>query len=473
MLKEKMKKIAENIYELPKQKEMIVSGLILASDKLFKNIEEKCIQQLSNICQLPGIVEHGIVMSDVHVGYGFPIGGVAAFDLKKGIISPGGVGYDINCGVRLLATNIPKKEFLEKRDKILNELYKNIPSGIGIGGELKITDKEMSEILESGVEWALKRGFATKDDIEKIEDKGCIKDADASKVSQKAKARGRNQLGTIGSGNHFLEVQFVDEIFDEKTAKVFGLKKDQITILIHTGSRGLGHQTASDYIHKMEKEFGIENLPDRELVYAPLTSLLAKDYIKAMNASANFAFANRQIITYNIRKSFKKFFPNSEIRLVYDVAHNIAKFEPFKIKGKKVELCVHRKGATRSFGKGRKELPKEYQKVGQPVLIPGSMGTASYVLLGTTKAEEFSFASTAHGAGRLMSRTKAKGEITESSLKKELEERNVKFKAGSIKGMLEEAPEAYKDIEEVVNVVDKLGISKKVARLRPLLVIKG
>ena len=469
-----LKKISKNVYEIPKQGKMLVPSVILASEKLIEKIkQDKTLEQAKNISMLPGIVEKSITMPDAHQGYGFPIGGVAAFDLKKGIISPGGVGYDINCGVRLLKTNLTKKEFLEKREKILDELYKNIPSGVGVGGELKISEKEMNELLEQGVEWTLKKGFATKDDIEKIEDKGCIKNADAKKVSQKAKARGKNQLGTIGSGNHFLEVQYVDEIFDKKTAEVFGLKKDEITILIHTGSRGLGHQTASDYIHKMEKEFGIENLPDRELVYAPLESQLAQDYVQAMNASANFAFANRQIITYNIRKSFEKFFPKSKIKLVYDVTHNIAKFEPFKINGKKIELCVHRKGATRAFGKGRKEIPEEYRKVGQPVLIPGSMGTASYVLRGTKEAEEFSFASTAHGAGRLMSRTRAKEEITESSLKKELEESNVKFRVGSIKGMLEEAPRAYKDIEEVVRIVDELGISKKVARLRPLMVVKG
>ncbi len=469
-----IKKIEKNIYEIPKHGKMLVPAMILASENLIDKIkQDKTLEQVENISMLPGIVEKSITMPDAHQGYGFPIGGVAAFDLKKGIISPGGVGYDINCGVRLLKTNLTKKEFLERRDQILNELYKNIPSGVGVGGELKISDKEMTEILEQGAEWTLKKGYATKDDIEKIEDRGCIKDSNAQKVSQKARARGKNQLGTIGSGNHFLEVQYVDEVFDKKTAEVFGLKKDQITILIHTGSRGLGHQTASDYIHKMEKEFGIDNLPDRELVYAPLDSQLAKDYIQAMNASANFAFANRQIITYNIRKSFEKFFPNIKIKLVYDVTHNIAKFEPFEINGKKMELCVHRKGATRAFGKNRKEIPEEYRKIGQPVLIPGSMGTASYVLLGTKKAEEFSFASTAHGAGRLMSRTRAKEEITESQLKKELESSNVKFKTGSIKGMLEEAPKAYKDIEEVVRVVDELGISKKVARLRPLMVVKG
>jgi len=469
-----IKKISENIYEIPKHGKMLVPSIILASEKLIDKIkEDKTLEQAKNISMLPGIVEKSITMPDAHQGYGFPIGGVAAFDLKKGIISPGGVGYDINCGVRLLRTNLTKKEFLKKREEVLNELYKNIPSGLGKGGELKISDKDMNDILENGAEWALKNGYATKKDLERTEDKGCIKNADAKKVSQKARARGRNQLGTLGSGNHFLEVQYVDTIFDEKSAKVFGLKKEQIVILIHSGSRGLGHQTASDYIHKMEEEFGIENLPDRELVYAPLTSQLAHDYIEAMNASANFAFTNRQLITYNIRKSFEKFFPKCKIELVYDVTHNIAKFEPFRINGKSIELCVHRKGATRAFGKGRKEIPEEYRSTGQPVLIPGSMGTSTYVLLGTKKAEEFSFASTAHGAGRLMSRARAKEEITEAQLKKELEEHDVKFKAGSIKGMLEEGPRAYKDIEEVVRVVDELGISKKVARLKPLAVVKG
>jgi tRNA-splicing ligase RtcB len=469
-----IKKIKENIYEIPKQGKMQVPVIILASENLIEKMkQDKTLEQAKNISMLPGIVKSAIVLPDAHQGYGFPIGGVAAFDLKKGIISPGGVGYDINCGVRLLKVNLTKAEFMKKREQVLNELYKNIPSGVGKGGELKISENEMNEILEKGTEWALKKGFAIKDDIEKIEDKGNLKNADSQKVSQKAKARGKNQLGTIGSGNHFLEVQFIDEVFDEKSAKVFGLKKEGITILIHTGSRGLGHQTASDYIHKMEEEFGINNLPDRELIYAPLTSQLAKDYIQAMNASANFAFVNRQIITHNTRRSFEKYFPNCKIELVYDVTHNIAKFEPFKINGKNIELCVHRKGATRAFGRGRKEIPEVYRKIGQPVLIPGSMGTASYVLLGTKRAEEFSFASTVHGAGRLLSRTKAKEETTESQLRKELEKEDVKIKAGSIKGMLEEAPKAYKDIEEVVRVVDELGISKKVARLKPLMVIKG
>lgn len=469
-----IKKIAENVYEIPKQGKMNVPGIIYASEKLIESIkQDKTLEQVKNVACLPGIVKASIALSDAHQGYGFSIGGVAAFDLKKGIISPGGVGYDINCGVRLLKTNLTKEDFMKKREQVLSELYKNIPAGLGKGGELKISDSEMNEILESGADWALKNGYATKQDLEKTEDSGRIKNADAKKVSQKARARGRNQLGTLGSGNHFLEIQYVDSIFDEKAAKVFGLKKEQIVVLIHSGSRGLGHQTASDYIHRMEEEFGIKDLPDRELIHAPLTSQVAKDYIQAMNASANFAFVNRQLITYNVRKSFGRYFPKCKMELVYDVTHNIAKFEPFKINGKSVELCVHRKGATRAFGKGRKEIPEEYRAVGQPVLIPGSMGTSSYVLLGTKKAEEFSFASTVHGAGRVMSRARAKEEITEAQLRRQLEERGVKFKAGSIKGMIEEAPGSYKDVDEVVRVVDELGISKKVARLRPLAVVKG
>lgn len=475
----KINKISKYIYEIPKTGKMAVPGRIFASEKLVRDIDETAIKQICNVSQLPGIKGYSMAMPDIHLGYGFPIGGVAAFDLKKGIISPGGVGYDINCGVRLLSVNLTKKELMKKGDEILNELYKNVPSGVGVGGEIKVSDKEINEILEKGVEWTLEKGYAYKKDLEKIEDNGVIRNASAEKVSQKAKARGKNQLGTIGAGNHFIEVQFVDEIFNKKAARIFGLKKDQITILIHTGSRGLGHQTASDYIHKMEEFWAkknksfVKNLPDRELIYAPLTSQIAKDYIQAMNSAANFAFANRQIITYNVRKSFEKYFPKSKIEVVYDVAHNIAKFESFRINRKKVELCVHRKGATRAFGRGRKELTRKYRRIGQPVLIPGSMGTASYVLLGTKKAEEISFASTAHGAGRLLSRTRAKQEIKESKLRKELEGKGIKFRAGSIKGMLEEAPEAYKDIEEVIRTIDELGISKKVARLKPLLVVKG
>src|SRR3989344_2638047 len=472
-MKEKFKKIVENIYELPKQGKMLVPARIFASDKIFKAVEEICVSQLVNVAQLPGIVGYSMAMPDVHVGYGFPIGGVAAFDLEKGVISPGGVGYDVNCGVRILVSNLKKEEFMKKRKEVLNEIYKNVPSGLGENGEFKLSENDLREVLEQGVGWAVKKGYATKEDEERIEDNGCIKNADSSKVSQKARGRGRNQLGTLGSGNHFIEVQEVEKVFDKKTAEAFGLKMGQIVVMIHCGSRGLGHQVASDYIHAMEKEYGYDRLPDRELACAPINSKLGEDYRKAMNAAANFAFANRQVITFQIRKSFKKLFSKSKLEILYDVAHNIAKFEKHKINGKEVEVCVHRKGATRSFGPGRKELPSRYRKTGQPILIPGSMGTFSYVLVGTDKAEELSFASTAHGAGRVLSRTYALNNITSDEVEGQLRKHDVMIKAGSKKGMVEEAPAAYKDIDEVARVSHELGLGMLVSRLRPLAVIKG
>ncbi|MEK6892859.1 MAG: RtcB family protein [Nanoarchaeota archaeon] len=471
-----VKKIAENIWQIDKEGKMNVPGIIFASDVLMEKIKEdgKTLEQIKNVAQLPGIVEKSIAMPDAHQGYGFPIGGVAAFDLEKGIVSPGGVGYDISCGVRLLATNITKKDFMFKRQALLNEIYKNVPAGVGEGGELKLTDADLNDVLNTGCQWALKKGYATQEDLEKTEDNGCIKGADASKVSQKAKARGRSQLGTLGSGNHFLEIQEVDEIYNKEIAKIFGITdREQIVVMIHSGSRGLGHQTATDYIQKMEKQYGFAHLPDRELICAPLKSELGKDYLAAMAAAANFAFANRQLMTFQTRKSFKKFFVKSKLDLVYDVAHNIAKFEEQIVDGNKAILCVHRKGATRSFGSGRKELPECYRKIGQPILLPGSMGTASYVLVGTKKAEEISFASTAHGAGRILSRSSATKNFSAEGLKKEMESKDIIFKAGSIRGLLEEAPEAYKDIDEVAKVSHELGIGNLVVRLKPLAVMKG
>lgn len=470
----KIKKIAENIFEIEKEGKMNIPVRIFASEKILDKVkEDKTLEQAQNMAAMQGVVDYIVVLPDAHQGYGACIGGVAAYDIKEGVISPGEIGYDINCGVRLLSTNLSKEEFLKKREQVLNELYKNIPSGVGEGGEFKLSDKEIDEVLKNGSSWAFENGYATSDDIEKSEDNGCIKGADPKKVSQKAKARGRNQLGTLGAGNHFIEVQEIDTIHDEKIARIFGLSKDNVTVMIHTGSRGLGHQTASDYIQKMEKEYGFKNLPDRELICAPIESDLGKDYLSAMATAANFAFTNRQLITHQIRKSFSKYFPKSEIKVVYDIAHNIAKFEEFEINGKKQTLCIHRKGATRSFGPGRKEIPEAYRKIGCPIFIPGSMGTYSYVLIGTRKAEEISLASTAHGAGRILSRTSAKKNITPEHLKQELARHDVAIKAGSIKGMLEEAPEAYKDVNEVVRVSHELGIGNLVARLKPLAVVKG
>lgn len=472
---EKPRKLSENVYEIERKGKMKVKGIIFASEKLMKNIEKdgKTIEQVKNVAQLPGIVEKSIAMPDAHQGYGFPIGGVAAFDLEKGIVSPGGVGYDINCGVRLLATNLTKEQFLKKREKVLNEMYKAIPSGVGRDSEFALDKDELDEVLNTGVNWALKKKYAISDDLEHIEDFGCIKNADANKVSQKAKSRGKSQLGTLGSGNHFIEIQEVESVFNKDIAQIYGLKKNQIVIMIHSGSRGLGHQTASDYIQKMEKVYGFKHLPDRELASAPLKDDLAKEYISAMNSAANFAFVNRQLMTYQIRKVFTENFSDSKVKIVYDICHNIAKFEKHLVDGKEVELCVHRKGATRSFGPGRKEIPSDYRKVGCPIFLPGSMGTFSYVLAGTKKAEEISFASTAHGAGRLLSRSYAIKNLSEESIRADLSRNDILLKSGSRKGMLEEAPEAYKDIDEVAKVSDELGIGQLVARLKPLAVMKG
>ncbi len=378
-----------------------------------------------------------------------------------------------NCGVRLLASNINKKDFLKKRKDVLAEVYKNVPSGVGEKSDFRLNEKELKEVLENGVKWAVEKKYATKDDEEKIEDSGCLGGANSSNVSKKAIGRGRNQLGTLGAGNHFLEIQEVEKIYDNKIAKTFGLNVGQIVVMIHSGSRGLGHQVASDYIQAMEKEYGFEHLPDRQLAYAPIKSELGKNYLSAMAAAANFAFTNRQLIVHQIRKSFTKYFPNAKLDTVYDICHNIAKFEEFEIDGKKTTLCVHRKGATRSFGPGRKELPNDYRKVGQPIFIPGSMGTFSYVLAGTEKASKLSFASTAHGAGRARSRSYAANNISASDVEKELKDKDIIILAGSRKGIVEEAPESYKDVKEVARVSHELGIGLLVARLKPLAVAKG
>lgn len=456
----KLKKIEKKIYEIPKEGKMLVPGRIYASEKLLEKIkEDQSLGQIKNVAMLPGIVNASLAMPDAHMGYGFSIGGVAAFDLKKGIISPGGVGFDINCGVRLLKTNL-KKEDLEGNKKILEEIYSSVPSGVGRGSSFKIKGSEFGRLLEKGVEFLVEKGIGSKKDLKNIEEGGCIKGADYNKVSKKAMQRGIGQLGTLGAGNHFLEVQYVEEIFNREVAKRFGLSEDQVVIMIHTGSRGFGHQVASDYIKKMEEEYGFENLPDRQLINAPIESSLGKDYFSAMACAANFGFCNRHIISDSIKKVFLKNFPKARIDILYDVAHNIAKIEEHIVDGKKKKVCVHRKGATRSFE-------------GQPVLIPGSMGTSSYVLVGTKKAEELTFGSTAHGAGRVMSRFKALKEIKSSDVKKNLEKENILVKSGSEKGLIEESPGVYKDVSEVVNVVDSIGISKKVAKLKPLLVVKG
>lgn len=470
--KEQLKKIEENIYEIPKVGKMLVPGRVFFSEDMIRNVEEDALKQIVNVSKLPGIINYSIGLADMHVGYGFPIGGVAAFDVDKGVISPGGVGYDINCSVRILRTNLKLKDIEKNKKEIIHSLFRAIPSGVGKGDKLKLTKEELNEVMKEGAQWAVKKGYGDKEDYLHTEEEGKIKGANPDDVSPRAKARGMPQLGSLGAGNHFLEVQIVDEVFDEEIAKVFGLEKGQITIMIHCGSRGLGHQVASDYIQLMEKEFGWPE-QDRELVNAPIKSELGKKYLSAMAAAANFAFANKQLITYWIRENMKHYFPKFKAEVVYDVCHNIAKFEKHTIDGKEKEVLVMRKGATRSFGPGRREIPEVYRKVGQPVLIPGSMGTASYVLVGTKKAEEISFGSTAHGAGRIESRTKASKERTGEQVKQNLEKSGIDVEAGSIHGLSTEAPEAYKDIDEVIKVVDALGISKKIARLKPIAVMKG
>ena len=464
-----IKKVKENIYEIPKENGMNVPGVVYASDKIIEAVKlDKTLEQVSNVAKLPGIIDKSIALADAHQGYGFPIGGVAAFDMEDGIISPGGVGYDINCSVRLLRTNLTVKDLEGKEEEIAHSLQRKIPSGVGRGSPFQMTRKQLDEILEGGAKKIIEMGYGKKEDYLHMEEEGCILGGDASKVSDRAKKRGIGQMGTLGAGNHFLDVLVVDEVFDEKVAEKFDLSKDQIVILIHCGSRGLGHQVASDYIKKMENEYGVESFPDRELINAPIESELGKDYFSAMACAANFAFANKQLITHWVREDLAHYFPDVEIEVVYDVCHNIAKFEEHK--GKKV--CVHRKGATRSFGPGRKEIPEDYRDIGQPVLIPGSMATSSYVMVGTKKAEELTFGSSVHGAGRAMSRSKS-GKRDLKEIDSELESRGVIVKSGSRQSLADENSLAYKDIDEVVNVVHDLGISLKVARLRPLIVVIG
>ncbi len=471
-----LKKISKNIYEIPKEGGMNVPARIYASEKLIDLVQkDQALEQIKNVAMLPGILDSAIALADIHVGYGFPIGGVAAFDLDKGIISPGGVGYDINCSVRLLKTNLKKADVVKKQKEVVEALYRKIPSGVGRGSVFKMSKQELAKVLEGGAKYMVEKGYGFEEDYLHTEEEGYINGADASKVSDRAIRRGIGQLGTLGAGNHFLEVQYVDEIFDEKIAKVLGIAKGQVTIMIHCGSRGLGHQVASDYIKKMEDEYGSDNLSDRELINAPIKSALGKEYYAAAAAASNFAFANKQLITHWIREEMAYLFPKKKLKIdvVYDVCHNIAKFEKHLVEGKMKEVCVHRKGATRAFGAGRVEVPKAYRKIGQPVIIPGSMGTSSYLMIGTKKAEELTFGSTVHGAGRVSSRSKALREIKGEDIKEELHEKGIEVKAGSVKSLAEESPGVYKDIEEVIKVIDELGLSKKVARLKPLCVVKG
>lgn len=471
------KKINEYSYLVEKQGKMNVPLKIFASEKLMENmIGDRCIGQGMNVASLPGIQGFSMMMPDAHQGYGFSIGGVAAFCSHEGCISPGGIGFDINCGVRVLATNLTKSEVEPKIKELLDVLFKNIPSGVGSESTIRLTDKDFEEVLSIGAQWALNKGYGSKDDLHFCEENGSLKNADPSLVSSRARSRGRKQLGTLGSGNHFLEIQYVDDLYDEETAKVFGFtKKDQVVIMIHTGSRGLGHQVASDFLRKMEDAFPeiMATLPEKDLIYAPINSPLAKDYFKAMCAAANYAWTNRHIIAHFAKTAIKEVFPDVVFKSVYDVAHNIAKKEIHTVDGVEKEVIVHRKGATRAFGPGHVEIPEEYREVGQPVLIPGSMGTASFILVGTKESMTTSFGSTAHGAGRVMSRFAAKKQFNAQDIKSDLEKNNIFIKAASLKGIVEEAPLVYKDVDEVVKVSHDAHIGNIVVRLRPIGVIKG
>lgn len=477
-IKNKLNKLSDVIWEIPRsyRSDMRVPARIYAAGEMLDMImQDRSIEQLINVSTLPGIQHAALVMPDVHEGYGFPIGGVAATLYPDGVISPGGIGYDINCGVRLLRSQQHSDEISHLIEPLSKEIFKEVPCGVGRGGLLKLSKQELDKVMLKGAGWAVENGYGKEDDLAFIESNGCIPGANPSIVSDHAKSRGADQLGTMGAGNHFVEVDRVNKIFDNDSAQAFGLFEGQIVILIHTGSRGLGHQVATDHIRIMLNVMDKYNisLPDRELACVPFSSHEGKEYFSAMASAANFAFANRQLITDEVRKAYKKILGSSgELDLLYDVAHNIAKIEKHLVHGELKKLIVHRKGATRAFGPGSDDIPEAYRSFGQPVLIPGSMGTASYVLAGTAQSEE-TFSSTCHGAGRQMSRHAARKKVDVNRLRKELLDEGIFIQAGSIKGIAEEAPAAYKDVHTVVDVVARAGIAKKVARLKPLAVIKG
>ena len=476
------KKIGENQYQIDADPNlgMKVPVKIYADEPLLqKMLSDRTIMQARNVASIPGIVSHSVVLPDGHEGYGFPVGGVAAMDAEEGMISPGGAGYDINCGVRLLRSNLTEQTVRSKLKDLVNDLFSSIPSGVGSKGAVRLTNSELDEVLVNGVNWAIDHGYGSSDDSDVCEENGKISGADPNKVSDKARKRGAPQLGSLGSGNHFLEIQKVAEIHDEEAANRMGIKEGTITVLIHCGSRGFGHQVCSDYLRVAEQameKYNI-NLPDRELACVPNTSEEGESYRKAMFAALNYAWSNRQMITHWTRKSFERVFNQTEsdldMKLVYDVAHNIAKVEKHNVGGEERKLVVHRKGATRAFPSNRDEIPSKYRDLGQPVLVPGSMGTSSWILLGKSNSMDLSFGSTAHGAGRTMSRSKARRNYTEDYVKKSLNDKGVFIKALTRDGVVEETPEAYKDVDAVVNVSHNLGIASKVAKLVPIGVIKG
>lgn len=474
-----IEKIKDCIWEIKKTGNMKVPVHVYAKENVLELMKrDRTFNQISNVASLPGIINKAMVMPDGHEGYGFPIGGVAAFDMEEGIISPGGVGFDINCGVRLIATNLTKKDVIPLKKKLVDELYSEIPSGVGSKSRLRFNTNELHEAVTNGVNWAIEKGYGTKTDATHCEEDGCMQGADFEALSEKAIKRGKPQFGTLGAGNHFLEIDVVQDILDTDVANKFNLRQDQVVVQIHSGSRGFGHQICSDSIQdlrKAVKKYDLQ-ISDPQLVCAPLGSDEADKYIKAMKCAVNYAFINRHMMMHWTRHVFDKVFgkdTSEDMKLVYDVCHNIAKFEKHKVNGKMQDLCIHRKGATRAFAKGREELPNDYINVGQPVLIPGSMGTSSYVLVGQEYAMENTWGSTCHGAGRVMSRKGAITKLKGRNLKNELMNKGIYVKSSSDEMLLEEAPDAYKNIDDVISSVQTAGISRPVARMVPIGVVKG
>ncbi len=478
-----LKKLEDVVWEIPQdyKRGMRVPARVFADELLLQKMQsDLTLEQAANVAMLPGIYKYSIVLPDGHQGYGFPIGGVAAFDHEEGVLSPGGVGYDINCGVRILRTELTYEEVKPRLRELAEQLFRNIPSGLGSRGKLSLSASELDRVLAEGAEWSVERGYGWSEDPEYTEERGSMEGADPAKVSKVAKERGREQLGTLGSGNHFLEIQVVDKIYDPRIAETLGITRvGQVTVMVHTGSRGLGHQVCSDYLKVMEVASRKYNmpLPDRELVSVPANSREAEDYFAAMKAAANFAWANRQIITHWTREVFSKIFGRSadslNMHIIYDVAHNIAKLEEHVVNGARKLVYVHRKGATRAFPPGHALIPQKYKNIGQPVLIPGSMGTASYILVGTAKSMELTFGSAPHGAGRVLSREAAKREYRGSSIAESLERRGIVVRAASLAVVAEEAPGAYKDVDRIAEVAERAGIAKRVIRLVPISVVKG
>ncbi|MEF8873971.1 MAG: RtcB family protein [Candidatus Thermoplasmatota archaeon] len=477
-----LKKSSDYVYTIPKsyKRGMNVPGWIFADDELIKSIrQDNAPEQVANVATLPGIIGASKAMPDIHWGYGFPIGGVAAMDMEDGVISPGGVGYDINCGVRLVRTNLEEDRIRDNIKSLVNTIFDNVPAGVGRKSRLRLDKGELEEALDYGVEWAVDNGYGWEQDLKRIEDNGRMENADSDKVSKKAKDRGSPQLGTLGGGNHFIEVQKVEKIFDKEMADAMDLEEGMITTMIHTGSRGCGHQIATDYIDKMEKAIRKYNidLPDKQLACAPFDSPEGRDYFSAMSCGANYAWTNRQLILHWVRESFEDVFDESaedmDMEMIYDVCHNVAKKEEHEVDDKRKDVVVHRKGATRAFAPGRKEVPKKYRDVGQPVIIPGDMGTASYVMAGTEHSMERTWGSTCHGAGRVMSRTGARKKFRANQIKRDLSEDGIYVKAASDKVLKEESPGAYKDVNNVVEVTHNAGLSKIVAKLTPIGVMKG